>query len=135
MLVFHLFGVVFWVGSLLIVSSLMGLVADEVGAAQERMIVAANRLFMVSANVGAAVTIAFGILAIVAEPAVLTRGWLHLKLALVVLMLVIHARLYQRIRALKEAPLTARKREFSTIHGLISLLLLGILMLVFLRPF
>jgi protoporphyrinogen IX oxidase len=134
-LVFHVFGVVFWVGSLLLITRVMALVPDEVGVAKERIIVLARRLLVAGANTGAAVTIIFGILAVVAEPGVLARGWLHLKLFLVLLMLLIHLRLYQRIRALEEAPLDATRREFSILHGLVSLLLLGTLMLVFLKPF
>jgi putative membrane protein len=134
-LVFHIFGVVFWVGSLLVISSIMGLVPDEVGVAKERIIVLARRLIMVGANTGAAVTIIFGVLAIVAEPEVLARAWLHLKLLLVMVMLVVHFRLFQRTRALEEAPLDATRREFAIMHGLVSLLLLGILILVFLKPF
>jgi uncharacterized membrane protein len=135
MLVFHIFGVVLWIGSLLLISTVMALVPDEVGVAKERIIVLARRLLLVSANTGAAVAITFGILAIVAEPGVLARGWLHLKILLALLMLVVHFRLYQRIRALEEAPLTAMRREFSIMHGVISLLLLGALMLAFLKPF
>jgi len=113
----------------------MGLVPEEVGVAKERIIVLARRLMLVTANAGAAVAITFGILAIVAEPGVLARGWLHLKLLLVLLMLLVHFRLYQRIHALQEAPLNAMRREFSIMHGLISLFLLGILILVFVKPF
>jgi protoporphyrinogen IX oxidase len=127
--------VVFWVGSLLLISSLMALVPYEVGAAKERVIVIARRLLRVSANTGAAVTIFFGILAIAAAPGVLAQGWLHLKLLLVVLMLAVHYRLYRRLRALEEAPLEVTRREFSIIHGVVSLLLLGTLVLVFLKPF
>jgi protoporphyrinogen IX oxidase len=113
----------------------MALLPDEVGVARERIIVLARRLLMVSANTGALVAIIFGILAILAEPGVLTRGWLHLKLLLVLLILAVHFRLYQRIRALEEAPLDATGREFSIMHGLVSLFLLGALILVFLKPF
>ena len=95
----------------------------------------ARRLLRVSANTGAVVAIVFGILAIAAEPGVLARGWLHLKLLLVLLMLIVQFRLYQRARALEEAPLDATRREFAIIHGLISLLLLGTLILVFVKPF
>jgi protoporphyrinogen IX oxidase len=107
----------------------------KVGMAKKRVIVLARRLLLVSANSGAAVAIIFGIMAIVAEPGVLARGWLHLKLLLVLLMLMVQLRLYQRIRALEEAPRDATRREFSIMHGLVSLLLLGTLMLVFLKPF
>jgi putative membrane protein len=134
-LVFHIFGVVFWIGGLLVISSMMALVPDEVGVAKERIIVLARRLLVVGANIGAGVAIIFGILAILSEPGVLTQGWLHLKLLLVVFMMGIHYRLYQRIRALEEAPLDATRREFSVIHGLVSALLLGTLVLVFLKPF
>jgi len=134
-LVFHIFGVVFWIGSLLVISSQMALVADEVGVAKERIIVLARRLLAVGANVGAAVAIIFGILAILSEPGVLSEGWLHLKLLFVLFILAVHYRLYQRIRALEEAPLDATRREFSIIHGLVSALLLGTLLLVFLKPF
>jgi putative membrane protein len=113
----------------------MALVPDEVGVAKERIIVLAGRLLLVSATAGAAVTILFGILAIVAEPEVLARGWLHAKLFIVLLMLAVHARLYQRIRALEQAPLDAARREFSIMHGVVSLLLLGALVLVFFKPF
>jgi putative membrane protein len=133
-LVFHIFGVVFWIGGLLVISSMMALVPDEVGVAKERIIVLARRLLVVGANIGAGVAIIFGILAILSEPGVLTQGWLHLKLLLVLFMMGIHYRLYQRIRALEEAPLDVTRREFSVIHGLVSALLLGTLVLVFLKP-
>jgi len=54
-LVFHIFGVILWIGSLLLISTLMMLVADEVGVAKERLIVGARRLFSFSGNIGAAV--------------------------------------------------------------------------------
>ena len=132
---FHIFGVILWVGSLLLISSLMALVPDEVGAARERVIVVARRLFHVSSNIGAAVAIIFGIFAILAEPAVLEQGWLHVKILLVLVMLAVHVRLYLRIIALENDPGAATRREFSIIHGIVSALLLVILFLVFLKPF
>lgn len=135
MLVFHIFGVILWVGSLLLISSLMALVPDEVGVARERVIVVARRLFKVSSNIGAAVAIIFGIFAILAEPAVLAQGWLHVKILLVLVMLAAHVRLNLRIIALENDAGAATRREFSIIHGIISALLLVILFLVFLKPF
>jgi putative membrane protein len=134
-LVFHIFGVILWIGSLLLISTLMMLVADEVGVAKERLIVGARRLFNFSGNIGAAVAILFGALALVAAPETLEHGWMHLKIVLVLLMLVVHVRLYLRIVALENDPGAATRREFSIIHGIASAVLIAILFLVFIRPF
>ena len=134
-LAFHVFGVILWMGSLLVLSSLLGLVADEVGVSKERFLVAARRLFDFSANGGAMATIGFGIWLIFLDPGVLRQGWLHIKLLLVVVIIVMHARLYRRINALEAEPSGANRREFAMTHGILSVLLLAILLLVFLRPF
>ena len=134
-LAFHVFGVILWMGSLLVLASLLGLVADEVGVSKERFLVAARRLFDFSANGGAMATIGFGIWLIFLDPGVLRQGWLHIKLLLVLVIIVMHARLYRRINALEAEPSGANRREFAMTHGILSALLLAILLLVFLRPF
>ncbi len=134
-LAFHVFGVILWMGSLLVLASFLGLVSDEVGVSKERFLVAASRLLNVSANGGAMATIGFGIWLILLDPGVLRQGWLHIKLALVIVIIVLHARLYRRITALEAEPSSASRREFAIMHGVLSALLLGILFLVFLRPF
>jgi putative membrane protein len=80
-------------------------------------------------------TIGFGIWLIFLDPGVLRQGWLHIKLLLVVVIIVMHARLYRRINALEAEPSGANRREFAMTHGILSALLLAILLLVFLRPF
>ena len=79
-LTFHLFGVIFWLGGLLVITSLLALVADEVGVAKERFIVAARRLF-IGCNIGAAVAIVFGFVLIAFEPEVMRQGWFHTEAA------------------------------------------------------
>jgi protoporphyrinogen IX oxidase len=133
--VIHVFGVIIWVGSLLLVSSLMTLVPDEVGAARERLIVAAHRLFLVSGNIGAAVAILFGLVELIARPVLLQAGWMHVKILLAIAMLAIHVRLNMRINAAENDPGTATRKEFSMLHGIVSLLLLAILYLVIAQPF
>jgi len=113
----------------------MGRAADEVGVAKERVTVLARRLLSTSGNIGAVIAIIFGVLAMALEPGVAAQGWLQLKLALVLVMLAVHLRLYQRIRAIEDEPLSATRREFAILHGVVSLLLLGILAMVLLRPF
>ncbi|HXZ89092.1 MAG TPA: CopD family protein [Candidatus Binataceae bacterium] len=134
-LVLHIFGVITWLGSLLLITSLMTLVPDEVGAARERMIFAARRLFLLSANVGAAVAIIFGLFELIARPGLLQAGWMHVKILLVLVLLAIHVRLFMRINAAENDPGAATRREFSILHGIVSLILLAILYLVIARPF
>lgn len=131
----HLFGVIFWLGSLLVITSLLALLPDEVGVAKERFIVAARRLFELGCNIGAAIAVGLGILLVLLEPEVLHHGWLHLKLLLVVILLVVHVRLYRRIVALENEPASASTGEFRMVHGVVSLILLATLLLAILKPF
>ena len=134
-IVFHLFGVIIWIGGLLVIASMLSLASEEVGAARERLIVVSRRLFQISCNIGALATVFFGIILILLDPAVLMVGWLHTKLVLVLVLLYFHYRLYRRILNLETDPSGASAREFKLIHGIVSALLLAILALAVLKPF
>jgi len=135
LLVFHLFGVIFWIGSLLLITSLLAMVSDEVGVAKERFIMVASTLFFGGCNIGGAVALIFGILLMVAEPGVLRQPWLHVKLGLVFILLLVHLRLHRRIVALSDNPSSVTRVEFRVIHGVVSVLLLATLAMAFLKPF
>jgi putative membrane protein len=134
-LVFHVFGVIVWIGTMLVTCTMLALVPEEVGVAKERLILTTRRLYTVGANIGAVVTIVFGILAILAYPQVLAFGWLHVKLLLVLLLIAVHFRIYQRLNRLRLNAAGATRREFSMLHGVVSALLLGILIMVIVKPF
>jgi uncharacterized integral membrane protein (TIGR00701 family) len=134
-IVFHLFGVIVWIGNLLVIASMLSLAAEEVGAARERLILISRRLFQIGCNLGALATVIFGIILILLEPAILMMGWLHLKLLLVLVLLYLHYHLYRRILKLENDPSGAAAREFKMIHGIVSALLLVILALAVLKPF
>ena len=133
--VLHLFGVIFWIGSLLLLTSFLGLVGDEVGVSKERFIFAARRLLNRAGGIGATVAIVFGILLLFSRPELLRHGWMHVKLLLVAGMFVLHGRVHMRINALESHPGSAGDRECHILHGLISVLLLAILVLVIFKPF
>lgn len=135
LLVFHLFGVIFWIGSLLLIASLLAMVPDEVGLPKERFIMIASRLFYGGCNIGGAVAITFGALLMVMEPDLLREGWLHVKLGLVFILLLFHLRLHRRIVALSDNPSSVTRVEFRVIHGVVSALLLAILAMAVLKPF
>ena len=133
-LVIHLFGVILWIGGLLTVTSLMAQVPDEVGAMRERLIGASNRILRMSGHAGAAIAILFGLLAIGAAPYLLTQPWLHAKLGLVVVLLFFHFRLARRLGHLERERSEATRREFRMVHGIVSLLVLLILIMVLVKP-
>ena len=134
-LALHIFGVVYWIGGLLMIASLLGRVPDEVGLPKERFLGVARDLFAITSNIGAAVTIVLGIALILIEPAVLRQGWFHVKLLLILILLFYHVRFYRRIMFLEDNPSQSTRREYSVIHGLVSLLAIAILLLVMLKPF
>ncbi|MGH7915442.1 MAG: hypothetical protein ACREPW_12470, partial [Candidatus Binataceae bacterium] len=70
-IVFHLFGVVVWIGNLLVIASMLSLATEEVGSARERLILVSRRLFQIGCNLGALATVVFGIILILLDPATL----------------------------------------------------------------
>jgi putative membrane protein len=134
-LALHIFGVIFWMGGLLMITSLLARVPEEVGLPKERFLGAARGLFESTINLGAAISMILGILLILLDPSVLRRGWILAKLLLVAILLFYHVRFYRRIKFLENNPSQSSTREFRVIHGMVSALLIAILVLTVLKPF
>lgn len=134
-LALHIFGVIFWMGGLLMVTSLLARVPEEVGLPKERFLGAARGLFESTVNLGAAMSIILGLVLIIMDPSVLRHGWLHAKLLLVAILLFYHVRFYRRIKFLENNPSQSSSREFRVIHGMVSALLIAILVLTVIKPF
>jgi putative membrane protein len=122
-------------GGLLMVTSLLARVPEEVGLPKERFLGAARGLFESTVNLGAAVTIMLGLLLVLMDPSVLRQGWISAKLLLVALLLFYHVRFYRRIKFLENHPSQSTSREFRVIHGMVSALLIAILVLTMIKPF
>ena len=131
----HIFGVIFWMGGLLMITSLLARVPEEVGLPKERFLGAARGLFESTINLGAAISIILGLLLIMLDPSVLRHGWIEAKLLLVAILLFYHVRFYRRIKFLENNPSHSSSREFRVIHGMVSALLIAILVLTVLKPF
>ena len=134
-LALHLFGVIFWMGGLLMIASLLARVPEEVGLPKERFLGMARGLFESATNLGATITIGLGIILILLDPSVLRHGWLELKLLLVAVLLFYHVRFYRRIMFLENNPSQSSRHEFRVVHGAVSLLLIAILVLAVVKPF
>jgi protoporphyrinogen IX oxidase len=134
-LALHIFGVIFWMGGLLMITSLLARVPEEVGLPKERFLGAARGLFESTINLGAAISIILGLLLILLDPSVLRHAWISAKLLLVAILLFYHVRFYRRIKFLENHPSQSSSREFRVIHGMVSALLVAILVLTVLKPF
>lgn len=137
LLVFHLLGIVFWLGALLIVTHLLA--ADSEAASEETHQVLGRletKLFNGIAHPGAAIVIISGLLMIMTNPHYyLSRGWLRAKLILVAGLVVLDFITYRRMRAFKAGTAKLQRKQCMALHGAIALLFIGILVLVLVQPF
>ncbi|MGH9481961.1 MAG: CopD family protein [Terriglobales bacterium] len=137
-LVFHLAGMVFWIGGLFVAmaaagaSAFAGPAGAEAGAKAVRARLARQGM-STYAHPGAAIMVLTGALLMYLMPGLRTAGWLHAKLGLVVVLIVFDVALTLEVWRMpdREVP----NPRLGIFHGTISLLFLLILILVLTKPF
>ncbi len=135
-LVFHLIGLVFWLGSLLAVTHVLAIHSEEPSTeARATLGRLEMKLLKGLAHPGAALMVITGIILISARPHDLREHWLHAKLLLVVLLFLLDLRVYFLTTASLAGRVELRCRECMALHGAISMVFFGILILVLLKPF
>ncbi len=131
----HVMAMVTWFAGLFYLPRLFVYHADASDATGiGRFLIMERRLFAIM-TVGAAATVVFGIAMLIAFPPYLAMGWLHVKLALVALLIAYHAYCYKLMRdfALNRNAHTARwYRLFNEVP---SLFLIAIVALAVVKPF
>ncbi|HEV2494539.1 MAG TPA: CopD family protein [Terriglobia bacterium] len=135
-LVFHILGIVFWMGGLLVTTQVLAMHVDE-ESPESRATLAhlETKLLKGVTHPGAAITVLAGIVVVVLQPDYLHQHWLHAKLALVAILIALDLIVYFRTRAFHAGRLDLQRRECKLLHGAISLVFLGILVLVTIKPF
>lgn|SRR5437667_4547732 len=135
-LVFHILGFVFWTAGLLVATQVLAThtqeKSDEVRRVLSRL---ETKLLNGVAHPGAAITVVAGIAVVAIQPAYLHQGWLHAKLFLVAILIALDLIVHARARAFQTGRIELRRRECKMLHGAISLVFLGILVLVMIKPF
>jgi uncharacterized membrane protein len=76
-----------------------------------------------------------GVILIAASPPYLHQPWLHAKLLLVAILIALDLVVYSRAKALQAGQIELRRGQCLALHGVIALILVGILVLVLVRPF
>jgi putative membrane protein len=77
----------------------------------------------------------FGIAMIVAAPAYLKMGWLHVKLTLVLLLIVYHLMCFKFVRDFAHDRKTRSAKWFRLFNEIPALLLIGMVILAVVKPF
>ncbi len=135
-LVFHLIGLAFWLGSLLVVTHILAFhveeTSDEARATLGRL---EMRLLHRLAHPGAAIMVITGVLLVTQDPLYLRERWLHAKLLLVAILIGLDLIVYLRVKAFNAGSIQLRRGECMALHGAIALVFFGILILVLTKPF
>jgi putative membrane protein len=106
--------------------------ADAAGI--ERFKVMERRLFIMM-TIGATLAAGFAMAMIVAAPAYMSFGWMHAKLTLVALLLGYHIWCYRLVLAFKADANRHDERWYRRFNEVPSVLLIGIVILVVVKPF
>jgi protoporphyrinogen IX oxidase len=135
-LVFHICGLVFWLGSLLVVTQILALHTEETSP-ETRVTLGRLEMKLLRglAHPGAAIMVVTGFILLGLDPNYLREHWLHAKLLCVVILVVLDLRLTFRARAYQQGNIELTRRECMFLHGAISLVFLVILILVLIKPF
>ena len=131
---FHVIALVTWFAGLFYLPRLFVYHADArdpVGV--ERFKVMERRLFALM-TIGACATLVFGIAMLVAEPAYLAMGWLHIKLLLVALLIIYHLYCYKFTRDFALDRNSRTSKWYRLFNELPSVLLIGIVVLAVVKP-
>src|SRR5208283_2284949 len=119
-LVFHMIGLVFWVGSLLAVTHILAIHTQEASPeARATLGRVEAKLLKGLAHPGAAIMVITGFVLAAHNPNYLRQHWLHAKLLLVVIMVVLDLRLTFRARAFQEGKIELTRGECMGLHGAI----------------
>jgi protoporphyrinogen IX oxidase len=138
LLALHLVGVVLWMGGLLTFSRVLGYHAREAPSVRPRYTWLEGRLNYLVTIPGMVITLGFGgwLTAHYGADWLRVSKWMHYKLTLVAAVMVIHLVLTIKQRAIaRAAPQAPMKRAlYAALHGILGLLLIGILFLAAHKP-
>ncbi len=132
---FHIIGVVTWFAGLFYLPRLFVYHAEaSEPPIRERFKIMQRRL-LVMTHIGGALAIGFGIATLASEPLYLRAGWLHVKLALVLLLVVYHGLLVKLVRDFAHDRCRWTPRKLRWFNEVPALLLLAIVILATVKPF
>jgi putative membrane protein len=136
----HIVGVVSWFAGLLYLPRLFvyhaqiqnGVVDDEQGNARFKIM--ERKLFMIM-TIGALIAAVFGVTMLAVAPDYLLMRWLHVKLALVLLLVAYHGACFALLQIFAADRNSRAERWYRVFNEVPALLLIAIVILVVVKPF
>ena len=136
----HIIGVVSWFAGLLYLPRLFvyhaqiqgGVIDDEKGNARFKIM--ERKLFMIM-TIGAVVAVGFGVSMLAMAPDYLLMRWLHVKLALVLVLIGYHGACFALVQQFAADRNSHSERWYRVFNELPAVLLIGIVILVVVKPF
>ncbi|HEX7326640.1 MAG TPA: protoporphyrinogen oxidase HemJ [Rhodanobacteraceae bacterium] len=132
---FHIIGVVMWFAGLFYLPRLLVYHAEAAEQPVRDRLKVMERRLLVMTHVGAAWAIAFGIATLVVESFYLRAEWLHIKLALVLLLVIYHGVLVKLVRDFAHDRCGWTSRALRWFNEIPTVLLLAIVILAVVKPF
>ncbi len=131
---FHIIFVVTWFAGLFYLPRLFLYHATATDAqSHQRFVVMEKRLFGIM-TIGGTLAVVFGISMVVAAPGYMQFGWLHVKLALVGLLIGYHIWCRELLIALREGRNSHGQGWYRLFNEIPTVLLIGIVVLAVVKP-
>jgi len=133
-LVAHIIGIIYWLGGLIASAQIMMRLGNESSPeGRQTLAEAESKLLKRIVHPGAAVTVLAGMVILVISPDYLRQTWLHIKLALVVVLIAVDLLLTVRARAW-QAGRGEIPRQARLYYASVAVLLFLIVILAVLKP-
>lgn len=132
---FHIIGVVTWFAGLFYLPRLFVYHAEATEPATRDRLKVMERRLLVMTHIGGALAIAFGIATLATESFYLHAGWLHVKLALVLLLVIYHFTLLKLTGDFAHDRCRWSPRKLRGFNEIPGVLLLAIVILATVKPF
>lgn len=132
---FHLIGVVMWFAGLFYLPRLLVYHAATGEAAMRARFKVMERRLLVMTHIGGVLAIGFGLATLASEPFYLQAVWLHVKLALVLLLVIYHGALVKLVRDFARDRCDWTSSGLRWFNEIPTVLLLAIVILAVVKPF
>jgi protoporphyrinogen IX oxidase len=132
---FHVVFMVTWFAGLFYLPRLFVYHADATDTVSIERFAAMERRLFVMMTIGASLTALFGLAMLLLVPALLSFGWVQLKLVIVLLLIGYHLWCYRLMAALREGRNRHSHRWYRWFNEMPSLILIAVVILAVLKPF